>query len=79
MIAKTIAALALLLLAPNAQAQSSWPNKPVKILVPTAPGGTADNLARLYGLHMSKVTGQQFHVENRGGAGDVLGIESVVR
>jgi tripartite-type tricarboxylate transporter receptor subunit TctC len=79
MIAKTIAALALLLVASNAQAQSNWPTKPVKILAPTAPGGTADNLARLYGLHMSKVTGQQFYVENRGGAGNVLGIESVVR
>jgi tripartite-type tricarboxylate transporter receptor subunit TctC len=76
-----IAALlfALLLAATGAQAQSNWPTKPVKILVPTAPGGTADNLARLYALHMGKVTGQQFYVENRGGAGNVLGIETVVR
>jgi tripartite-type tricarboxylate transporter receptor subunit TctC len=62
-----------------AQAQSAWPSKSVKILVPTAPGGSADNLARLYAQHMSKATGQQFYVENRGGAGNVLGIDSVVR
>jgi tripartite-type tricarboxylate transporter receptor subunit TctC len=62
-----------------ALAQTPWPTKPVKILVPTAPGGTADNLARLYAQHMSKVLGQQFYVENRGGAGNVIGIDSVVR
>jgi tripartite-type tricarboxylate transporter receptor subunit TctC len=69
----------LLLLSCSAQAQGSWPAKPVKILVPTAPGGTADAMARLYGQHMSRVLGQQFYVENRGGAGNTLGIESVVR
>jgi len=51
----------------------------VKILVPTAPGGTADALARQYAQHLGKVLGQQFYVENRGGAGNVLGIDSVVR
>jgi len=71
--------VALLLLAGGAQAQAPWPNKPVKILVPTAPGGTADALARMYAQHLGKVLGQQFYVENRGGAGNVLGIDSVVR
>ena len=71
--------VALLLMAGGAQAQAPWPNKPVKILVPTAPGGTADALARQYAQHLGKVLGQQFYVENRGGAGNVLGIDSVVR
>jgi tripartite-type tricarboxylate transporter receptor subunit TctC len=71
--------LALLLMAGGAHAQTPWPTKPVKILVPTAPGGTADALARMYGQHLGKVLGQQFYVENRGGAGNVLGIDSVVR
>src|ERR1700675_2168958 len=75
--------VALLLMAGGAQgpaqAQPSWPTKPVKILVPTAPGGTADALARMYALHSGKGRGQQFYVENRGGAGNVLGIDSVVR
>lgn len=70
---------ATLAFATTAHAQAPWPNKPVKILVPTAPGGTADNTARMLALHMSKVTGQQFYVENRGGAGNILGIEQVVR
>ena len=70
---------ALLLIASGAQAQGSWPSKPVKILVPTAPGGTADATARMFALHLGKVLGQQFYVENRGGAGNTLGIDSVVR
>jgi tripartite-type tricarboxylate transporter receptor subunit TctC len=63
----------------NANAQANWPTKPVKIMVPTAPGGTADNLARMFAQHMNKVTGQQFYVENRGGAGNIIGIEAVAR
>ena len=51
----------------------------MKILVPTAPGGNADTLARMVAQHMSRATGQQFYVENRGGAGNTLGIESVAR
>ena len=80
MLRALVAAVAILCATtPAALAQTPWPNKPVKILVPTAPGGTADSLARLYGQHLSKVLGQQFYVENRGGAGNVLGIDSVVR
>src|SRR5438046_9763856 len=71
--------VALLLITVGAQAQAPWPNKPLKTLVPTAPGGTADALARMYAQHLGKVLGQQFYVENRGGAGNVLGIDSVVR
>ena len=67
------------LVATGAQAQSGYPNKPVKILVPTAAGGLADNIARMYAQHLSKVLGQQFYIENRGGAGNTIGIESVAR
>jgi tripartite-type tricarboxylate transporter receptor subunit TctC len=74
-----LAAAALLTATIAAQAQQSWPNKPVKILVPTAAGGTADTIARMYAQHVSKTLGQQFYVENRGGAGNTLGIDSVVR
>ena len=76
MLRATIAAATFLLAAaPSAQAQSNWPNKPVKILVPTAAGGTADSTARMFAQHLGKVLGQQFYVENRGGAGNVLGID----
>ena len=74
-LAATLACLA----AGNAQAQQGYPNKPVKILVPTAAGGLADTIARMYAAHLSKVLGQQFYIENRGGAGNTLGIESVAR
>jgi tripartite-type tricarboxylate transporter receptor subunit TctC len=78
---RTVAAsvAALLLLSTGAHAQAAWPTKPVKILVPTAPGGTADAIARMFAQHLGKVLGQQFYIENRGGAGNVIGIESVVR
>jgi tripartite-type tricarboxylate transporter receptor subunit TctC len=80
MIGKIIASLAaVVFIASTAQAQPSWPTKPVKILVTTAPGGTADATARMFALHLGKVLGQQFYVENRGGAGNTLGIDSVVR
>jgi tripartite-type tricarboxylate transporter receptor subunit TctC len=75
-----MALLALLsVLADDAVAQSAYPTKPVKILVPTAAGGNADTLARLLAQHLTKVMGQQFYVENRGGAGNVIGIEAVAR
>src|SRR5215211_6307617 len=79
MLRVALAAAALLTATIGAQAQQGWPNKPVKILVPTAPGGTADSTARMFAQYVSKSLGQQFYVENRGGAGNTLGIDSVVR
>jgi tripartite-type tricarboxylate transporter receptor subunit TctC len=48
-----------------------WPARPVRITVPFAAGGTADNLGRVAAEHLSEVFHQQFFVENRGGAGGV--------
>jgi tripartite-type tricarboxylate transporter receptor subunit TctC len=67
------------LLSGDVRAQSDYPNKPVKILVPVAAGGGVDTIARIYAAHMSKVTGQQFYIENKPGAGNVIGIEYVAR
>jgi len=64
---------------PGEALAQNYPSKPVKILVPTAAGGLADTLARVLATHLTNVMGQQFYVENRGGAGNVIGIESVVR
>ena len=72
-------AAALLACAPAVWAQGAWPNKPVKIVVPFAPGGTTDILARAIAPELSKAFGQSFIVENRAGAGGNLGAEVVAK
>jgi tripartite-type tricarboxylate transporter receptor subunit TctC len=62
-----------------ALAQSAWPNKPVRLIVPFAPGGGTDGVARILTTRLSEMWGQQFVIENRGGAGSNLGIETVAR
>ena len=50
-----------------------WPNKPVKVIVPFPPGGGTDTVARPLAAKLSQITGQQFVIENRGGAGGTIG------
>jgi tripartite-type tricarboxylate transporter receptor subunit TctC len=70
---------AALLFATNTPAQTSWPTKPVKIVVPFAPGGTTDILARAMAPELSRAFGQTFIVENRAGAGGNVGAEIVAK
>ncbi|MGZ5035393.1 MAG: Bug family tripartite tricarboxylate transporter substrate binding protein, partial [Usitatibacter sp.] len=77
-IAIAIAAVATALAAGGALAQS-YPTKPVKIVVPFAPGGNLDVTARLIGESMAKTLGQPFIVENRAGAGGALGSDAVAK
>lgn len=60
-------------------AQSSWPTKPVRIVVPFAPGGTTDILARAVAPELSQAFGQQFIVDNRAGAGGNVGADMVAK
>lgn len=62
-----------------AQAPAAWPTKPVRIVVPFAPGGTTDILARAIAPELSRAFGQQFIVDNRAGAAGNVGAELVAR
>ena len=60
-------------------AQSGWPNKQVRIVVPFAPAGTTDILARAIAPELSKAFGQTFYVDNKPGAGGNLGADIVAK
>jgi tripartite-type tricarboxylate transporter receptor subunit TctC len=69
----TAVGVALTLGALPASAQDNWPTKPVKIVSPFPAGGTSDVMARMISAALSKELGQQFIVENIGGAGGTIG------
>src|SRR5260221_8268321 len=71
-----MAALAALSAPANAQ---SWPQRPVKIVVPFGPGGPADIYARILGNELSGVFSQQFVIENKAGAGGTIGADIVAK
>ncbi|MET0682213.1 MAG: tripartite tricarboxylate transporter substrate binding protein [Casimicrobiaceae bacterium] len=71
---RLIAAIALASLATLAQAQA-WPSKPIKWVVPFAPGGTTDILARTVGEKLALALGQPVIIENKPGAGGSVGAE----
>ena len=75
---RLIAALSLLVCAAHAAAQA-YPDHPVRIVVPFAPGASTDILARLAADELSKRLGQSFIVENLGGAGGTIGTNQVVK
>jgi len=71
-----IAAPFLLRATANAQA---WPDKPVKVIVPFAAGGGTDVVARPWADKLGQIFGQQFVVENRGGASGLIGTEAAAK
>jgi len=63
----------------HALAQSDYPSRPVRIIVPSEPGGGTDTTARVLAERVSQATGQNFVIENRPGAGQMIGIDLVAR
>src|SRR5262245_61897092 len=62
-----------------AVAQEKYPTKPVTMIVPQAPGGANDAVARILAAKLSEETGQQFIVDNRPGAGGNIGTAAAAR
>jgi tripartite-type tricarboxylate transporter receptor subunit TctC len=69
------AALAL----PAARAQQAWPSKPIRFIVPFAPGGTSEIVARSVAVELTKQLGQSVFVENKPGAGGVIAMQEVAK
>jgi len=78
-LARTILTAALCVLPLSAVHAQSYPNKQVKLIVPTAPGGFSDVVARILGQRLSTAMGQQFVIENKAGAGSIIGTDFVAK
>src|SRR5712691_8269079 len=77
-IVRIVALLAVLLVSGSVLAEQ-YPTKPVKVIVPFPPGGVTDIAGRLIAQKLSEKLGQQFYIENIGGAGGNLGMAQVAR
>src|SRR6185369_2597038 len=71
------AAAVLAFAASSALAQAPWPSKPVKLVAVFPPGGSVDQVARIFAAQLSAQTGQPFVVENKGGASGSIGTQAV--
>jgi tripartite-type tricarboxylate transporter receptor subunit TctC len=74
-----VTCLALMPLVPLASHAQTYPGKPVRLVVPFAPGGTTDIVARIVGERMGSALGQQVLVENKAGGGGSVGAQEVVK
>lgn len=73
------AALMIGVLAPLQAARAEYPEKPVRLIVPAAPGGAADNHARALAIELHKRLGQPFVIENKPGASGAIGMDVVAK
>ena len=63
----------------HAQTDAAWPSRALRLIVPFAPGGTTDTIARIVARELTKPLGQTVVVENRPGAGGLIGAEAVLK
>jgi tripartite-type tricarboxylate transporter receptor subunit TctC len=78
-ITRIVLGACLAAVAGSALAQQPYPNRPVRMIVPLAPGGTTDIMARIVSTHLATALGQPVVAENRAGAGGVVGTEVVAK
>jgi len=78
-IARSLLLGSLLAVSLSAGWAQTYPTKPVKLIVPFAPGGFTDVVARILGLRLSTAMGQQFVIENKAGAGSIIGTDFVAK
>ena len=71
--------IAAALAAPSLAHAQAWPTRPVRIVVPDAPGGGNDSTARIFANHLEQALGQPVPVDNRAGAGGRIGVENAFR
>ena len=62
-----------------ARAQGAWPDRPIRMIVPWAPGGSTDTIARLFQARLGAILGQTVVIENRGGASGAIGAAEAAR
>ncbi|MEI6547152.1 MAG: tripartite tricarboxylate transporter substrate binding protein [Burkholderiales bacterium] len=74
-----LAAAGSMLVPTRLTAQPAWPSKPIRLIVPFAPGGSNDNISRVLASKLSARLGQSVVVENRGGAGGTIGTDFVTK
>lgn len=79
LLASALSACALLLVGGAAAQSPGWPSKPVRIVIPFAPGGGADQAARLLAQHLTGAFAQSFVVESKPGGNTIIGAETVAK
>ena len=78
-IACTMLALGAGGMLPERAAAQTWPSRPIMLVVPYAPGGNVDIAARVFAKELSSKLGQQFVIENKSGAGGIVGSVAVAK